>query len=77
MTNRTLERARKKARMIMDDLECEGMSTLSELKILLDREIDSRLGSVSPTAERVTASHPSVDRIFAQMSQPTAEEAKT
>jgi hypothetical protein len=45
MRNQTLEKARKKALKIMAELEGEGMFTLMELRILLEREIGNRTKS--------------------------------
>ena len=54
MKNRTLERARKKAHKIMDDLEGEGMFTLAELKRLLESELQNRLRTSVPLAGEAT-----------------------
>ena len=60
----------------MDELEGEGMFTLTDLKILLEREIANRLRSIPGTAEQTPRVHHSVDRIFARQDQPAPEEGR-
>lgn len=53
MKNRTLEKARNKALQIMAELEGEGMFTLVELKVLLEREIANRGRAHPPALEEM------------------------
>ena len=65
MRNRTLERARKKAQKIMEDLEGEGMLTLTELKSLLEREIQDRRKTSAPSTGEPAVPQHRADRVFA------------
>jgi hypothetical protein len=67
MENRTLERARKKAQKIMEDLDGEGMFTLAELKHLLESEIQNRLRASAPSAGETAVLQPRTDRVFARV----------
>ena len=67
MTNRTLERARKRAQKIMEDLQGEGMFTLRELKVLLEREIGNRLGVSDPTESGTSTPQERTGPVFANV----------
>ncbi len=54
----------------MEDLEGEGMFTLTELKVLLEREIQNRLRASAPSRSATTASQPCTDQVFASAEQP-------
>jgi hypothetical protein len=71
MKNRTMERARKKAQKIMEDLNGEGMFTLAELKRLLESEIQNRLRASEPSDGATAVPQPHTDRVFARVEPPT------
>jgi hypothetical protein len=75
MTNRTLERARKRAQKIMEDLQGEGMFTLRELKVLLEREIGNRLGVSDPTESGTSTPQERTGPVFANVERPARTEA--
>jgi hypothetical protein len=71
MKDRTLERARKTAQKIMEDLEGEGMFTLAELKRLLESEIKNRLRAAVPSAGETAVVQSWTDQVFASVEPPT------
>jgi hypothetical protein len=75
MTNRTLERARKTAQKIMEDLQGEGMLTLRELKVLLEREIRNRLGVSDPSERGSPAPQERTGPVSAKVERPARTEA--
>ena len=77
MKNGTLEKAQKKARRIMNELEGEGMATLRALKLLLEREIENRLRAVPPPADEPPPAQGGGERVCAQLDRPLQKEAAT
>jgi hypothetical protein len=77
MRNRTLERAQKKARKVMEDLEGEGMFTSRELKFLLEREIENRLGQSRPSDGIISNARRPTDRAFTKEGRPPRRETST
>lgn len=77
MRNSTMERAHKKARKIMEELEGEGMLTLRALKGLLETEIENRMRGSSIPANQAAAPQGHTERIFEQLNRRASTETTT
>ena len=77
MRNSTMERAHKKARKIMEELEGEGMLTLRALKDLLETEIENRMQASSIPAHQAASPQRRTKRIFQEVNDRTSTETTT